>query len=233
MKVSERHGFLTLEERHAVSVEEMSKLETDGEKLGISKLIMMENAGSSIAKLVSELSPAGKARVCLFAGTGNNGGDVFVTARHLSYWFDRFELELCLVGRATDIRSVEARTNWNVLCNIGTITKRQINSVEELSSVRNSLGTSDFVIIGIFGTGFHGIPRDPAKSLIQMINECSKPTKISVDVPSGLEADSGNFQVAVKSDYTITMHAPKRGLLAESAKQICGNILIANIGLPQ
>ncbi len=54
-----------------------------------------------------------------------------------------------------------------------------------------------------------------------------------MDIPSGLDADSGSYEAAIVSDYTITMHAPKTGMLSSSsARQICGKILVANIGIP-
>lgn len=233
MHVTARGGFLPLGERPAVSVEEMSNQENKGVNLGISKLLMMENAGSCIARLVSDLSQGRKIRICLFAGTGNNGGDVFVVARHLSYWSDRFEIVLFLIGNEQDIRSSEAYANWCILQGIHAVQKVQIASLDDVGSVKSLLENCDFAIVGMFGTGFKGIPRNLSKKVIQTINSFEKPTKISIDVPSGMEADSGKYRVAVRSNFTVTMHAPKHGLLVDGAKQICGEILIANIGLPK
>lgn len=233
MNEVESSGLLPCHEVPPVSVEEMSRKENEGVKLGVSKLMMMENAGNSIARVVLGRSRIGRTKVCLIAGTGNNGGDVFVAARHLSYWADKFELDFFLIGSENDIRSEEALINWHALLNIQAVRRIQIASVENGDKIRKSLESSEIAVVGIFGTGFKGVPRDLARAVIRAINSCKRPTKISVDVPSGLNGDSGDYVEAVVSDYTITMHAPKRGLLKETANQICGEILVANIGLPK
>lgn len=226
--------FLSLHDRPALTAAEMRRREDQGTELGISKLVLMENAGSNVARFVMESVPeAGRVtRICIVAGTGNNGGDVFVAARHLSYWKDRFEINLFLIGKADEILAEEAKTNWNILGRISAVRKVEVDSKWDLDSLKDCLTKSETVVVGIFGTGFRGEPRDFQREVIQIINQVSNPKKISVDLPSGMEADTGNFKVAVKSDFTITMDSPKQGMLKESTKQICGEILVANIGLP-
>ncbi len=71
-------------------------------------------------------------------------------------------------------------------------------------------------------------------SMVIQIKNDSDATKVSVDLPSGMEADTGNFEVAVMSDYTITMDSPKIGMFAnDKSRKACGMILVANIGLPK
>ena len=233
MQVTTNGGLLPIGGRTYVSVEEISNIEEEGVKLGISKLLMMENAGNAVAGLVSDLNDGGRARVCLLAGTGNNGGDIFVAARHLSFWADRFKITLFLIGTEFDIHSREARRNWRILENIPEVRRIRIESLDDILMIKNSLKNCDIAVIGLFGTGFKGVPRDLALNVIQVINGFKGPTKISVDLPSGMEADSGEYRDAIRSDFTITMHAPKKGFLLDSAKQICGKVLIANIGLPK
>lgn len=225
--------FASLNEKMPISTHLMREKEESGVRLGISKLQMMESAGSAIANFIAQQfgnkdSPVG---VLLLAGTGNNGGDVFVAARHLSYWRNKFKPTVALIG-SEDIRAEEASQNWRVLKSISGIEICIIDSIQKVNLVTDLIHGSEVLVIGIFGTGFKGKPRELHREVIQIINSSAKATKISVDVPSGMDADSGLFETAVISDYTITMDSPKVGMIAnEPAKKICGEILVANIGL--
>lgn len=222
-------GFLLVGERSPLSVEQMTQRENYGVEIGISRLIMMENAGNAIARFVADKS-AGK-RILIVAGTGNNGGDAFVVARHLSYW-NKFNVVVALVGNESSIRMKEALTNWKILKNIEKIIKLEITSFDDLIAFDDRLKGADVVVSAIFGTGFKGKPRSLQQAVISRLNSAAA-IKVSVDIPSGMEADSGNSEVAVSSDYTITMDSPKKGLLASmSVREICGEILVANIGVP-
>ncbi len=226
-------SYFSVDERKALSTAEMHDREELGVSLGISKLNMMENAGSNIARFIVEkfARSDSKVRVLLLAGTGNNGGDVFVAARHLSYWTDKFEPSLILVG-GEDIPAKEASDNWRILKSIPKIKILVVDSVQKINLVSEMVGRSELVAVGIFGTGFKGKPRELQNEIIRLVNS-SNNIKISVDIPSGMNADTGFFETAVRSDYTITMDSPKLGMTVnESAKKICGEILVANIGLP-
>ncbi len=226
-----------------VSSAQMKAIEDDAVKLGVSKLMMMENAGSAVAKyLVDSMSEnkfafsANPLRVLAVCGTGNNGGDVFVAVRHLSYYGKLVEVNLALVGKPEDIRTSEAITNWEIIQNLKQIRKIEIS---DLNSVRSEFQTlvssSQILIVGIFGTGFHGEPRALQKEVIDVINRRDKKESfcISVDLPSGMESDTGISSYAVFSDATVTMHAPKTGMVkSEDAKIHCGEAIIANIGIP-
>ncbi len=234
-------GFLGVETRDPVTAEEMKRIEDQGELIGISKSLMMENAGSCIAHFIFQNSgylnrdgTSRKVRVLLVAGTGNNGGDAFVTARHLSYWKDNYEISVVVIGSVEDIKAKEAKSNFEILEKLSTISVTLIASESEADSFTGLLKGADVVVVGIFGTGFRGEPRALQRRIIESLNENADISKISVDLPSGLEADSGNFKVAVRSDFTITMHAPKVGMLVnEATRNLCGRILVANIGVPR
>jgi len=233
-------GLIDLDSKAPVTAEEMKMIEDLGERMGISKLIMMENAGSRIAHFIFQnLSSFGsnrgheKTKVLFIAGTGNNGGDTFVAARHLVYWKDDFDVSLAIIGKAEEIRAKEAKANFEILEGISNIRLVQIDSEGLIESLARLLEMSKIIVVGIFGTGFRGEPRPLQGKIIDLINEKSGAMKISVDVPSGLEAESGNFKLAVRSDYTIAMHAPKVGMeKTQAAKELCGRILVANIGVP-
>ena len=222
-------GLLTLTERVPIDVEQMRQRENEGVEMGISRLVMMENAGSSIASFVAEKFKA--CHVLIVAGTGNNGGDAFVVARHLSYW-NKFRVMVALIGNESSIHMEEALKNWKILKEIGKISCAEIASNDDLVILESYLKRADVVISAIFGTGFKGKPRSLQEAVIFRINSTNA-TTISVDLPSGMEADTGNCEIAVSSDYTITMDSPKKGMLAsKEALEICGEILVANIGVP-
>ncbi len=233
-------GLLDQDLKEAVTVEGMKRIEDLGEKMGVSKLAMMENAGSCIAHFIfqnlshfnSNCSHA-KTKVLFVAGTGNNGGDTFVAARHLVYWKDACDVSVAIIGKAEEIRAEEAKVNYKILEGISKVQRVQIGSEEVIDSFVKLLEISKIIVIGIFGTGFRGEPRSLQGKVIGLINDRSGVIKISVDVPSGLEAETGNFILAVRSDYTIAMHAPKVGMeTTQAARELCGRILVANIGVP-
>jgi hydroxyethylthiazole kinase-like uncharacterized protein yjeF len=232
-------GLLEKNERAPVSVVEMRKIEDAGVRLGISKLAMMENAGKSIAEFVFQnLSNFGEKadsikKILFVAGTGNNGGDAYVSARHLAYWGGFCEVYVAIIGDPLEIRAEEARTNYEILSKIPLIKMVNIQSATSAYIFAKLLDAADVIVVGLFGTGFKGEPRGLQSQIIDQINANSRVTKISVDIPSGMEADSGAFKQAVRSHYTITMHAPKIGMINNPlALQLCGRILVANIGVP-
>jgi hydroxyethylthiazole kinase-like uncharacterized protein yjeF len=222
-------GFLSANERAPLSVEQMAQRENKGVEMGISRLIMMENAGSAIARFVADKF-TGK-RILIVAGTGNNGGDAFVAARHLSCW-NEISVVVALIGNETGIHMEEALTNWRILKKIDKVSGVEVASSNDLQLLEEHLQKADVIVTAIFGTGFKGRPRSLQESVISRINS-TKAVKISVDIPSGMEADTGNHDIVVSSDYTITMDSPKNGLLAtQRAREISGEILVANIGVP-
>ena len=108
-----------------VSTSEMRDVENWGVSLGVSKLMMMENAGHCIAeevlKILSRRSVEKRrgVKVAFLAGTGNNGGDAFVAARYLSYWKSRgISIDVFLIGAENDIKAYEAICNWKILRNL-------------------------------------------------------------------------------------------------------------------
>ncbi|MFI5422046.1 MAG: NAD(P)H-hydrate epimerase, partial [Nitrososphaerales archaeon] len=222
----------------AVSSQEMRDIEKAAAKNGVSKLSMMENAGANVANFIQEsfenksMKDNNKFRIVLVAGTGNNGGDVFVAARHLAFWKNNLIISLFLIGEEENIKAFEADVNWKILKKFDQIDRIILDSEQKFSILDQKLSSADVIAVGIFGTGFRGKPKELQRKVIEEINKLEKVDVISVDIPSGLDADTGSYETVVKSDYTITMHAPKTGMLSQSGLQVCGQILVANIGIP-
>lgn len=183
------------------------------EKLGLSSLILMENAGRSVAEEALKL-PAQK--ILVICGVGNNGGDGFVAARHLLNAGK--EVKVSIVGNLDKLKH-DPKTNLKVLENLG------------VKIVLPDFSWPDLIIDSIFGIGLNSNIREPYLSVINKINQVNKPV-LSIDVPSGLEADTGKvLGVAVKAQTTVTFVAHKKGFYLLDGPKYCGNVITRNIGV--
>ena len=167
--------------------------------LGISPLQLMENAGSGVARTIEERFGKGL-KIAVFSGTGNNGGDGFVAARHLSF---ENEVTLFLVGEEAKIRSEEAKHNWEILKGLDFV---EIKVLRDSSQIRSlDLSGYDVIVDALLGAGTRGEPREPIRSAIERINEYAGKAKIvSVDLPSGYPS-----KTRVKADFAVTFQWDK------------------------
>ena len=158
-----------------ISPRDMRIADENASFLGLSRLLLMENAGRAVAEeLARRLNGLRGRRVVVVAGLGNNGGDGMVAARHMA----SMGAEVCviLLGREEDIRTGEARANWSVLKNMFlTVKLRTARTPEELRSAWSELGAgeADAVVDAIFGTGIKGRIRSPYSDAIELINRAS------------------------------------------------------------
>jgi len=167
--------------------------------LGITPHQLMENAGAGVAKVIGERFGKGL-RVAVFSGTGNNGGDGFVTARHLSFEND---VTIFLVGDETKIRSEEAKHNWEILKGLDFVKIKVLKDSAYIKAL--DLSGFDVIIDALLGAGTKGEPREPIRSAIEKINEYAGRAKIvSVDLPSGYPSG-----VRVKADFAVTFQWDK------------------------
>ena len=201
------------------------QIEENGHQMGFSRKFMMENAGAAATKrLVEKLGDVKSKNVLVFAGLGNNGGDGLVIARHLAGYGS--SVSVFLLGQPDNIRSEECSWNWNLL--------EKMESVKLLTGgnfdLLNNLDKFDIIIDGILGTGISGEIRDPQASAIMFINK-SNAFKLAVDVPSGVDPDTGNKNSPhVTADITVTFHRMKVGM--PKRKDVCGEIFVEKIGIP-
>ena len=200
-------------------------------ELGISGIVLMENAGRSCAQFIIEtLSKIKKPKVCIFCGTGNNGGDGFVIARHLLNACLTVTVVVC--GNIAKIRG-DARINLDILTGLGLkIERLDLEGTEIIDDrVTKLANEANMIIDAIFGTGLTGILRDEYKQLIESINGLGCPI-LSVDIPSGLDCDTGQpLDAAIKANCTVTFVAVKKGFVFENARTYTGDIFIASIGV--
>ena len=206
-----------------ISSREMRALETNAEYYGISLLQLMENAGCNVAQEVMSRFPKGK-KIAIFCGLGGNGGDGFVAARHLLT--AGYSVTVILAGKARDINHEAALKNWLILNTL----QDKVSLIEIIDSSSIPKVFADIVIDALLGTGTKGQLKPPVSQLVDYINSL-KAFKLSVDVPTGIDSDTGQvLGMAVKADLTVTFHKEKIGL--NEAKKYVGELVVKNIGLP-
>ena len=209
-----------------ITAERMRQIEEKAHDMGMLRVFMMENAGGGVADhIVSKFRKLNRKKVVVIAGTGNNGGDAFVAARHLAYHGAR--ITIILLGAPTDLKSGEARLNWSILEKMNSVDL--ILAKEVSKEIIKIINNAEIIIDGIFGTGIRGKINEPHSGAIDAINR-SKAYKVAVDVPSGLDPDTGEIHDrCVKANATITFHRMKKGL---PRKSVCGKIIVKPIGIP-
>ncbi|MCU0913407.1 MAG: NAD(P)H-hydrate epimerase [Planctomycetes bacterium] len=201
------------------------------EEIGVPGVVLMENAGRSCAELIQQkLAHQAEARVCLFCGTGNNGGDGFVIARHLLNAGLRARTVLC--GAREKVRS-DARINLEILERLGhPVELLDPGTDQPAVRVQTFAGDADVVVDALFGTGLHGEVQQEHRRLLEAIDGLAKPV-LAVDIPSGLDCDTGRpLGAAVRAAWTVTFVAMKKGFLAwPEARHYTGEVYVAPIGI--
>jgi len=152
---------------------------------------------------------------------------VFCAARHLLA--QGITPLVFLAGSYTDVKN-EAKVNLAILLKLKQKVT-QINS-RDTGRLRKIIGRTDLIIDALLGTGARGLIRPLYQEIIDMINSC-RADVLSVDIPSGLEANTGKpLGRCVKAGRTVTFLAPKRGMVCAQGRRFCGQVIIRGIGLP-
>ena len=186
---------------------------------GVPSLQLMETAGRAVAEAAAEA--AGPGRAAIVCGKGNNGGDGLVTARALREM--GFEVDALLLGPGDQL-SEDARANLERFDGAREV------GVGDLPAALEGAGV---IVDAIFGTGFAGAPRDPARSAIDAINDADA-TVVATDIASGVNASTGEVEgKAVRAHVTVTFHAPKLGHWIAPGKEHTGKLRVAPIGIPE
>lgn len=227
-------------ESEKISSEEVSILDDNAEWLGIPKSHLMECAGYSFAtEIISRYSLNDQdSKVAIFCGTGNNGGDGFVIARHLSSF--GLKVLVILIGTPESIRTSEAKLNWNIISSrlfysVQVEIVRDSTDIGKIGVIFDKEKNFNLIVDGLLGTGVKGKIREPISSAIDLINSLKEQKNIAVaaiDVPSGMDPNTGKIEdKAVKADLVITFHRNKNGM--ESSNEYIHEIVVKSIGVPQ
>ena len=181
-----------------ISVDQMYQIENKGHDMGFLKKFMMENAGAAaVRRLVEKTGSVDSKNIVIFVGLGNNGGDGLVMARHLAG--HGANVTVMLLGTPDKIKTEESNWNWSIL--------EKMPSVKLISGDSINFDfTPDILVDAILGTGITGEIREPYASAINYINE-SKCYKFAVDVPSGLDPQTGDTaNIFTKCDMLSLIH---------------------------
>jgi hydroxyethylthiazole kinase-like uncharacterized protein yjeF len=188
------------------------------EDRGIPGADLMERAGAGLARVCTERVPDGP--VAVVCGRGNNGGDGLVTARLLRE--QGREVSVLLLADPQELRG-DARLNLE-----------RLPGAPPEPFTPAGLGAAALIVDAILGTGFAGVPREPAAGAIAAINERRDAAEvIACDVPSGVDASTGEVTAgAVRAHATVTFHAAKPGLWIAPGKRHAGTVTVIDIGIP-
>lgn len=196
-------------------------------------VILMENAGRACARAaVAMLGSAEDARVLVLAGKGNNGGDGYVVARHLTNWGAC--VRVLLLASKDEVLAGEGETadNLRVVLKMG-IPVDELTSAEDVERALAEHAGADLIVDALLGTGVHGEVREPYLGAIQAVNRAGRPV-LSIDVPSGLDCDTGEpLGAAVRARVTVTMAVNKLGFTRPGAAAYTGRVEVAEISIPR
>lgn len=199
------------------------------EDYGLPELSLMESAGHRVFMAAKNfLGGVDKKSICILAGSGNNGGDALTSARYLANAGAR--VKIFLIGDK-DHRTQSFNVQMRILRGMG-IELQQLESDRAWERLQVTLRFSDAVIDGILGTGFNGQLRPAALRLIRLVNAAKK-IAIAIDIPSGVDADSGAVgEAAINANVTVALGLPKVGHYICPGAAYVGKLIIDNIGLP-
>ena len=201
------------------------------EHVGIPGIVLMENAARSAAESIhAALLDPEQAKVVVLCGPGNNGGDGFVIARHLKN---------AGVNVAVIMATPREKPRGDAGINLGIFERMEgtilhATDPEQMPKVRLQIAAADIIVDALLGTGSQGAPRDLIADLIQYANDAAQARRVAIDIPSGLNADTGEVaEPCFRANATVTFIAPKVGFAAESARAVLGRVIVADIGVPR
>jgi NAD(P)H-hydrate epimerase len=230
-----------------LSAEEMREVDRlTTEKYGIPSILLMENAAHAAARVIMEKlggSVKGKS-VLILCGKGNNGGDGAALARIL--WTQGAKVSIALTAKIKDTKN-DARINFDIFNNIfegysgrldSNLRLIDVGAYEMFFDNYYSLASHDVIVDALFGTGLTKPLNDSltllAKMLASIKKQNKKPLLISLDIPSGLNANSAEpIGENIQADLTVTFTAPKPANVLPPASNFNGELVVANIGSPQ
>lgn len=219
-----------LQDFPAVSIAEMRRIDEAMLSISPNTLYqMMEHAGSAVAEIARCYTTTDAPKVAVLVGKGNNGGGGLVAARFLA--IQGAKIQIILSTPRESLKEAPARQ-------LKTLTKSHPETpVHDMSAIHAdnlpSMPECDIIIDGLLGYNIKGVPQEPVSTLIMLANNAEVPT-VSVDIPSGLQPDTGEPGFpTILAAATVTLAAPKSGFNTPKAAQYLGELFLADIGIPQ
>lgn len=205
------------------------------QELGLPGVVLMENAGRNAAAVVLEVlgetckvAPS-DAQVAILCGGGNNGGDGYVIARHLAN--QGVTVTVYTTVEPAKLNG-DAATNHVVYTRMG-LPVWPVTNLEQLNEHAPAWSKAHVVVDALLGTGFSGTVRPNLASVIERCNALEDSVVVAVDVPSGLDCDTGQpSNATIKAQVTVTFVAEKKGFAASEAPPYTGRVAVVDIGSP-
>ncbi len=199
---------------------------------GIPGLVLMENAGRGVVDKICQFGIDGPVLIC--CGKGNNGGDGLVIARHLD--LRRVTVEVLLFANPAELTG-DALTNYQIVAKTEIPLTICDDATEPAPNWRHLLSEkarrAGWIVDALLGTGATGEPRYPLNLAIEYINRAQRPV-IAVDVPSGLDCDTGKPATAtIRATHTCTFVGKKLGFHLPEAEPYVGVMHVLDIGAPR
>jgi NAD(P)H-hydrate epimerase len=196
------------------------------EQLGIPSVVLMENAGRGAAQVLQTLGISGP--VVIVCGKGNNSGDGLVIARHLAN--AAYDVSAILFARPEQL-SADAALQWNIVQKMGLSTQICAGKVLDQAMLGVTFAKAQWIVDALFGTGLSGPVHEPLDLVIALIN-ASTAKVLAVDIPSGLDADTGQpLGATIRAEHTVTFVAPKLGFSNPAAAAFTGQVHVVDIGI--
>jgi NAD(P)H-hydrate epimerase len=210
-----------------LSRERIRAFDREAIERGVPSIVLMENAGRNACDVLEREMLGGSAkdkRVVVVCGTGNNGGDGFVIARHLLVRGARVSVEL---SGSRDKLSPDAKANANAWLGLGGHTEAL-----DVAALTETLESADAIVDALFGTGLDRPLDALAQSIVAAMNVHADRV-FAVDIPSGLDAQTGSILgAAVRAKHTATFAHYKLGLLTPNGATHAGAMHVVDIGVP-
>jgi len=213
-----------------VTAEQMREIDRKATSIGLTTDILMENAGRAVAEEIKKLvgSVVGK-HILVIVGPGNNGGDGLVAGRHLADSGAEVSIYLCA-------QRPDGDKNLGLAQQRGIVTI-QADQDRDFARLHSLLNASEVVVDAVFGTGrsrvLDGVFKAVMSRIVAVKKKIPKLLIIAVDIPSGLDADTGAVDPSCPYvDATVTLGYPKPGLFNFPGAGRAGRVIIADIGLP-
>ncbi len=214
--------------RHLLSSAQMKELDSRTiNEFGLPARLLMENAGRACAQAIFDHYPEKLAGIiCVLCGQGNNGGDGAVIARCLNTW--GCEVVILSVGKSQP--SSETQVNLELCAKLG-IPIYEVSTRKDLKLVQDLIRHSELLVDALFGTGFKGGLDPWLNELVDLVNSYAD-FIVAVDIPSGLNADTGHCVNAIYADATLAIASMKTGHVIGLGKEVCGQVHWLDIGIP-
>jgi NAD(P)H-hydrate epimerase len=179
---------------------------------------------------ISKAPDSGRKRAVVLCGAGNNGGDGLVIARHLE--LRGWEVVVWMLNGVENLSS-DCSANYRIAQTAGITIRILEDFSRDAGELIHDIEAAALLIDAMLGTGARGNPRYPLGEVIQAANQ-SKAVRVAVDVPTGLDAESGTAgEPTFKADLTCTFVAQKTGFQSPVAREYLGQVDVCSIGVPK